>query len=71
MDYLARKKEKLRTIEWNWIGEKDVITDVGSIIPENILSFWLKLKIELIVEEPRAEEKYGLLKNLGFILIIL
>jgi hypothetical protein len=60
------EKEKLRTIEWNWIGEKDVITDVGSIIPEehSIVLVEIKNRVDSGGTAARREiwtsEKFGI-----------
>jgi len=38
------EKKILRTIEWDWLGEKDVSTDVGSIIPDEKTMVLVELK---------------------------
>ncbi|HQH47329.1 MAG TPA: hypothetical protein PL142_02015, partial [Candidatus Syntrophosphaera thermopropionivorans] len=60
------EKEKLRTIEWEWLGDRDVNTDVGSIISEEntIVLVEIKNRVDSGGTAARREiwtsEKFGL-----------
>ncbi len=41
---LAEEKKILRTIEWDWLGDRDVSTDVGSIIQDEKTMVLVELK---------------------------
>lgn len=40
----SEEKKTLRTIEWDWLGDKDVSTDVGSIIQDEKTMVLVELK---------------------------
>ena len=61
----SEEKETLRTIEWDWLGKKDISTDVGSIIDKKTMVLVeLKNRIDTGGTAGRREiwtsEKFGL-----------
>jgi len=63
----TEEKKILRTIEWDWIGDKDVTTDVGSIIQDEktIILLEIKNRVDSGGTAGRREiwtsEKFGIL----------
>lgn len=63
----AEEKQKIRTINWDWIGEKDLTTDVASIIKneKSLVLVELKNRIDSGGTAGRREiwssEKFGLI----------
>lgn len=42
----SEEKKILRTVEWDWLGDRDVSTDIGSIIQDEKTMVLVELKIE-------------------------